>query len=101
MLKVRVVNEVGKLSDKMNLMIDPCCVYETYADALRVGRACDENNYFWYEDPLQDGGVSFYAHKKLRQTLKTPLLQGEHLHLVETHTDMAIAEATQALLVLL
>ena len=26
--------------------------------------------------------------------MKTPLLQGEHLHLVETHTDMAIAEAT-------
>ena len=78
----------------MNLMIDPCCEYETYADALRVGRACDENNYFWYEDPLRDGGVSFYAHKKLKQALKTPLLQGEHLHLVETHTDMAIAEAT-------
>jgi len=78
----------------MNLMIDPCCVYETYADALRVGRACDDNNYFWYEDRLQDGGVSFYAHKKLRQSLKTPILQGEHLHLVETHTDMAIAEAT-------
>ena len=92
--EVKVVNEVGKLSSKMNLMIDPCCEYETYADALRVGRACDENNYFWYEDPLRDGGVSFYAHKKLKQALKTPLLQGEHLHLVETHTDMAIAEAT-------
>ena len=92
--EIKLVNEVGKLSDKMNLMIDPCCVYETYADALRVGRACDDNNYFWYEDPLQDGGVSFYAHKKLRQSLKTPILQGEHLHLVETHTDMAIAEAT-------
>ena len=60
--EVKVVNEVGKLSSKMNLMIDPCCEYETYADALRVGRACDENNYFWYEDPLRDGGVSFYAH---------------------------------------
>lgn len=92
--EVQVVNDVGKLSDTMDLMIDPCCVYETYADALRVGRACDANNYFWYEDPLQDGGVSFYAHKKLRQSLKTPILQGEHLHLVEAHTDMAIAEAT-------
>ena len=33
-------------------------------------------------------------HKQLRAALKTPLLQGEHLHLVEAHTDMAIAEAT-------
>ena len=92
--EIQVVNEVGKLSDKMDLMIDPCCVYQTYGDALKVGRACDRNNFFWYEDPLQDGGVSFYAHKKLRQSLKTPILQGEHLHLVEAHTDMAIAEAT-------
>ena len=92
--EVQVVNEVGKLSDKMDLMIDPCCVYQTYGDALKVGRACDANNFFWYEDPMQDGGVSFYAHKKLRQSLKTPILQGEHLHLVEAHTDMAIAEAT-------
>jgi L-alanine-DL-glutamate epimerase-like enolase superfamily enzyme len=43
---------------------------------------------------MRDGGVSFYAHKQLRAALKTPLLQGEHVHLVEAHSDMAIAEAT-------
>ena len=89
---VRAVGE--RVGGRMALMLDPCCVYNTYADALRVGRACDEWGFYWYEDPLRDGGVSFYAHKQLRTALKTPLLQGEHLHLVEAHTDMAIAEAT-------
>ena len=38
--------------------------------------------------------MSLYAHKQLKKMIKTPLLQGEHIHLVEAHTDMAIAEAT-------
>ena len=78
----------------MAMMTDPCCVYDTYGDALRVGLACDDNKFFWYEDPMNDGGVSLQAHKRLRQSLKTPLLQGEHVHMVEGHTDMAVAEAT-------
>ena len=78
----------------MALMIDPCCIYDTYGDALRVGLACDEESFYWYEDPMRDGGVSLYAHKQLRQALKTPLLQSEHVHLVEAHSDMAAAEAT-------
>ena len=43
---------------------------------------------------MRDGGVSLWAHKQLKKMIKTPLLQGEHVHLVEAHTDMAIAEAT-------
>ena len=93
--EVATVHAVGRrVGGKMALMIDPCCAYNTYADALRVGRACDEQGFFWYEDPLKDGGVSHYAHRQLRRALTTPLLQGEHLHLVEAHVDMAAAEAT-------
>lgn len=93
--EVAVVHAVGKrVGGKMDLMIDPCCAYNTFADALRVGKACDEEAYFWYEDPLKDGGVSHHAHRKLRQLIKTPLLQGEHVHLVESHLDMSLAEAT-------
>ena len=93
--EIATVNAVGKrVGGKMALMTDPCCVYDTYGDALRVGLACDDNAFFWYEDPLNDGGVSLQAHKRLRQSLKTPLLQGEHVHMVEGHTDMAVAEAT-------
>ena len=93
--EVATIKAVGdRVGGKMALMSDPCCVFDTYGDALRVGRACDDAGFFWYEDPMRDGGVSLYAHKQLRAALKTPLLQGEHVHLVEAHTDMAIAEAT-------
>ena len=43
-----VAKSVG---DKMTLMLDPACELRTFADALYVGRACDEANYFWLEDP--------------------------------------------------
>ncbi len=54
------------VGDGMDLMIDPGCEYENWGDALKVGKACDEANYFWYEDPYKDGGISAYAHKRLR-----------------------------------
>ena len=93
--EVATVRAVGKrVGGKMNLMTDPCCAYNTFADALRVGRACDEEGFFWYEDPLKDGGVSQFAHRKLRQMIRTPLLQGEHIHMVESHIDLSLADAT-------
>ncbi len=49
----------------MMLMLDPACELRTFADALYVGRACDDGGYFWYEDPFRDGGVSQHAHRKL------------------------------------
>jgi L-alanine-DL-glutamate epimerase-like enolase superfamily enzyme len=79
---------------EMDLMLDPACEYETFAEALRVGRACDEANFFWYEDPFKDGGISFFAQRKLRQMLKTPILMGEHVRTLEPKVDMVIAEAT-------
>ncbi len=94
-LEIDTVHAVGKrVGGKMALMIDPCCAYNTYDESLQVGLACDEEGYYWYEDPLKDGGVSFSAYRRLRQSLNTPILQGEHLHLVEAHADMAIADAT-------
>src|SRR5262249_22494548 len=82
------------VGDGMDLMIDPANCYETFADALRVGKACDEAGYFWYEDPYKDGGVSAHAHRKLRQLIRTPLLLGEHVRGVEAHADQAIADGT-------
>lgn len=57
---VRAVSE--RVGDKMDLMLDPACEYETFADALKVGRALDEHEFLWYEDPYRDGGVSQHAH---------------------------------------
>ena len=72
---------------QMALMLDPACEIDTFGQALAVGRACDEADFFWYEDPFKDGGVSAFAHRKLRQLLKTPILQTEHVRLLEQHVD--------------
>lgn len=96
--EVETILTVGKrVGDRMKLMIDPACELRTFADALAVGRACDEVNFFWYEDPFRDGGVSAYAHRKLRQMIKTPLLQTEHVRGIEPKADFLIAEATDFL----
>jgi L-alanine-DL-glutamate epimerase-like enolase superfamily enzyme len=81
----------------MDLMIDPACEYNTFADALKVGRACDKAGFLWLEDPFKDGGVSMYAHRKLRELIKTPLLQCEHVRGVEPKADFLIAKATDFL----
>ena len=81
----------------MALMLDPACELRTFADALYVGRACDEANYFWLEDPYRDSGVSAFAHNRLRGMLKTPLLQTEHIRGVEPKADFLIAGGTDFL----
>ena len=72
-----VIETRKRVGEEMDLMIDPACEYDTWAEALRVGRACDEANFFWLEDPYKDGGVSIFAHNKLRSLIQTPLLQTE------------------------
>jgi L-alanine-DL-glutamate epimerase-like enolase superfamily enzyme len=83
-----------RVGPDMDLMIDPACEYNTFADALKVGRTCDEANFFWYEDPFKDGGISAFAHKKLRQLIKTPLLMGEHVRTLEPKVDFVVNEGT-------
>ncbi|MFC4440361.1 MULTISPECIES: enolase C-terminal domain-like protein [Natrialbaceae] len=46
----------------MGLMLDPACEYETFGDAVKVGKACDEQDFFWYEDSYRDGG-NLTAHR--------------------------------------
>lgn len=94
-MQVAVVEAVGKrMAGKMDLMLDPFCAYKTFGDAIKVGRACDEWGYYWYEDPFKDGGVSAFAHRKLREMLKTPLLQLEHTRGLEAHVDFIVAGGT-------
>ena len=89
------VHAVGqRVGGKMDLMLDPACEYLTFGDAVKVGWACDEQRFFWYEDPFRDGGISQFAHRKLRQLVKTPLLQTEHVRTLEPHIDFVIADAT-------
>jgi len=75
-------------------MLDPFCALKTFGDALKVGWACDEEKFLWWEDPFRDGGVSAFAHRKLRQLVRTPLLQLEHVRGLEPHVDFIVADGT-------
>jgi len=89
-----VLHVAREMGDRMVLMLDPACELRTFADALYVGRACDEAGYFWYEDPFRDGGTSAFAHRKLREMLRTPLLITEHVRGVEPKADFVLAGGT-------
>ena len=82
------------VGDDMDLMLDPACELRTFGDAVKVGRACDDARFYWYEDPFRDGGISQFAHRKLRQLIRTPLLQTEHVRTLEPHIDFVLADAT-------
>jgi len=94
-LEVANIHAVAqRVGGKMDLMLDPACELNTFADALKVGWACDEERFFWLEDAYKDGGISQFGHRKLRQLIKTPLLQTEHVRTLEPHVDFVIADAT-------
>ncbi|MDA1257495.1 MAG: mandelate racemase [Chloroflexi bacterium] len=93
--QIEMVAAVGKrMAGKMDLMLDPVCTYETFGDAVKVGKVCDEWGYYWYEDPFRDSGVSAFAHKKLREIINTPILQTEHIRGLEQHVDFVLSGGT-------
>ena len=67
------------VGDEMDLMLDPASEYDTYAQALKVGRALDDLGFFWYEDPMADTGQSMHMTGKLVDELDTPMLGVEHV----------------------
>ncbi|MFD3484685.1 enolase C-terminal domain-like protein [Streptomyces sp. NPDC058665] len=93
-----VVRTIAKVREAvgpdMDLMLDPGCKLETFAHAVQVGRACDDANFLWLEDPYKDTGISIFGHKRLRELIRTPLLQTEHVRGLEQHMDFAIGGGT-------
>jgi len=67
-----VRNAVGQ---NYRLMLDSTWSYN-YVEALRVGRALEELDYYWYEDPLDADDITNYV--KLRQKLDIPILATEY-----------------------
>lgn len=73
---IKVCEAVRKaVGDDFTVMVDPGWCYN-YEQALRVGFAIDELNYYWYEDPLADQDI--YNYVKLKQKLKTPIMATEY-----------------------
>lgn len=96
--EIALVRTLGdRVGEEMVLMYDAVGQLETFADAYRVGRGCDEHGYLWLEDPYRDMGTSQHGSKRLRALLSTPLLQTEHVRGLEPHTDFAVNEATDFL----
>lgn len=94
-LEIATIQAVAdRVGERMDLMLDPACELNTFGDTIKVGRACDEAGFYWLEDPFKDGGISQFAHRKLRQLIRTPLLMTEHVRTLEPHVDFALADAT-------
>jgi L-alanine-DL-glutamate epimerase-like enolase superfamily enzyme len=62
------------VGDEMTLMLDSMWAYQ-YEDALRVGRAIEELDFYWYEDPLVEEDI--YNYVKLHQKLDIPIMSTE------------------------
>lgn len=93
--QIDLIHYMGeRVGGKMRLMLDPVCEFDTFGDAVSIGRACDDAKFFWLEDPFKDGGVANMAHQRLRQLVRTPLLQGEHARGLEQRMNLLYAGAT-------
>jgi L-alanine-DL-glutamate epimerase-like enolase superfamily enzyme len=86
--------EVG---DRLVLIYDGGSELATFADAVHVGRACDEAGVLWLEDPHLDAGWSPHAACKLRQLIRTPLLMTENVRGLEPKTAWLTMQATDLL----
>ena len=88
------------VGDQMSLMFDPVSAY-TYEEALRVGAVLSENNYEWFEDPLDDANI--YGYQKLCSKLQIPVMateyapggfEGLHQWITAQATDLLRADVT-------
>jgi L-alanine-DL-glutamate epimerase-like enolase superfamily enzyme len=63
------------VGDEYRIMLDSTWSYD-YPQALRVGRAIQEMNFYWYEDPLDEEDLLNYV--KLKQQLYIPIMATEY-----------------------
>ena len=89
---IRLVREA--VGPEMGLMLDPACKLQTFLEAVRVTRACDDAGFLWVEDLYKDGGVSIPGHARLSQLTRTPLLQTEHVRGAEEKANFVVGGGT-------
>ena len=76
---IRVMSEINKaLSDpEIELMVDSNHAYGR-SEALKLGRALEDYNLRWYEEPVVPEDIAGY--QELRQKLNIPIAGGENEH---------------------
>jgi L-alanine-DL-glutamate epimerase-like enolase superfamily enzyme len=73
---IEICRHVRKaVGEGYHLMLDSTWSYN-YVEALRVGRALEELDYYWFEDPLDADDITNYV--KLRQKLDIPIMATEY-----------------------
>jgi L-alanine-DL-glutamate epimerase-like enolase superfamily enzyme len=65
------------VGDDFVLMYDPWGTYNTYEDALKVGRELERLGFYWYEQPMPEHKVESYV--RLAQELSIPICSPEIL----------------------
>ncbi|MCH9671863.1 MAG: mandelate racemase/muconate lactonizing protein [Gammaproteobacteria bacterium] len=83
-----------RVGGRMGLMYDAGSHLPTLADAIKVGQVCDALGYEWLEDPYNDGGLSIHGHRRLKASVKTPIMITEHVRNAETTTDIVALGAS-------
>ena len=73
---IRICEHVrAAVGDGYRLMLDSTWSYN-YVEAMRVGRALEALDFYWYEDPLDADDITNYV--KLRQKLDIPIMATEY-----------------------
>lgn len=94
--EVDVMRAVGeRMRGRMDVMTDPGKGLATVAEALALGRVCDEVGAYWWEDPMR--GDAATAHRLLRDRISTPLLITEFVRSLEGRIGLAIEGGTDLL----
>ena len=65
----------GAVGEDMVLSFDPWGTYRTFEEALKVGRALEALDFYWFEHPMPEYRVS--AYEKLCRELDIPILSPE------------------------
>lgn len=79
----------------MDVMTDPGKRLATLAEALKLGRACDDVGAYWWEDPMRDNAA--FGHRVLRDRIRTPLLLTEMVRGLEMRAQIALDGGTDFL----
>ncbi len=66
------------VGDEMILMLDPVQAYDRWS-AMKVGRAIDKLNFYWYEDPISKTDLTAYAN--LCKSLDVAITEAEGMGL--------------------
>ena len=85
-----MIELAGELRDAVgpdyNLMHDAVGYYDI-KEAIRVGRALEEHNYRWFEEPLRDH--DYLGYKQVREALEIPVVGGEYFpHELHSYAQM-------------